>query len=196
MRTSQAGIDPVKEEWRPVPGYEGAYEVSDWGQVRSLARVLEYPQGFSKSVPPRILKVGLASNGYPTVSLWRNNRGRTHCVHVAVAAAFLGPCPEGLEVLHGSSDRTDNRASNLRYGTRKENCADQLRDGTHIRGARHGSAKLNEAQVRLARRIYALQDRPKGLITDLANAWGVGFGAVHSAATGKTWAWLTQTSYS
>lgn len=195
MKISPAGLKLIKERWRSYPGWEGWYEVSDQGQVRSIERVIVNSLGHAKRIPSRILKAGIASHGYLTVSLWRGNKGETHCVHVAVAAAFLGPCPEGMEVLHGSSSRTDNSACNLRYGTRKQNKADELRDGTRNRGERNSRAGLNNAQVRLLRRIY-LQARPKGLIADLARAWGLKWGALHAAGTGKTWAWLTQPSYS
>ena len=52
-------------------------------------------------------------------------------IHQIVLEAFCGPCPDGMEVLHGNGIRTDNRLSNLRYGTRSENNADSIRHGTH-----------------------------------------------------------------
>lgn len=103
-------------EWRPVVGFEGRYEVSDDGQVRSLCweRV-------------RILKPGLSSNKYFTVTI---GRGNTRTVHSLVAEAFLGPRPEGMEVLHIDGSRDNNHVSNLRYGTRSQNIQDAVALGT------------------------------------------------------------------
>jgi hypothetical protein len=96
----------MNENWKPVPGYEGKYEVSDLGKVRSL-----------KSGEPRLLRPGLCSNGYVSVSLER----KTHLVQHIVAQAFIGPRRKDALVLHNNGDRRDNRSSNLRYGTASEN---------------------------------------------------------------------------
>lgn len=96
------------ETWRAVAGYEH-YQVSSRGRVRSFAQ---------KS--PRIMRPGIASNGYLTVSLWRSNKGRTHCVHNLVADAFLG-AGAGLDVDHIDRDRTNNSLQNLRRVTAQEN---------------------------------------------------------------------------
>lgn len=84
--------------WLRVVGYEGLYEVSAKGQVRSMPRVIDVA-GHSKqqqrTIHPRILRAA-PTHGYLAVSLWRENSGRTHPVHLLVAAAFLGLTP-GVE---------------------------------------------------------------------------------------------------
>jgi hypothetical protein len=181
-----------QEQWRPVPGYEENYEVSDQGNVRSLERTVVDSIGHTNFVRARVLKSAIGSAGYPRVSLCRDRKCKTHSVHALVAAAFLGPRPEGLYALHGSADRTDNRACNLRYGTPTENAADKLRDGTHKRGESSQRNKVNEAQVRLLRRVYAIKNRPNGLIADLADAWGISQGTARNLAMGKSWVWLQE----
>lgn len=109
----------MKEIWKPVPGYEGLYEVSDQGRVRSFAR----------SVSGRLLKPGKASNGYFTVCL---GRGKSRTLHSLVAEAFIGPKPIGQEVLHEDGTRTNNCVSNLRYGTRADNIRDAVKQGTWL----------------------------------------------------------------
>lgn len=107
----------MSEQWRPVVGWEGLYEVSSEGRVRS----------FRRGANGRVLRPGIASHGYPTVAL---GRGNTQSVHVLVAAALLGPCPEGQEVRHRDGKRTNPRATNLRYGTRSDNINDAVRSGS------------------------------------------------------------------
>ena len=116
--------------------------------------------------------------------------GRYHArkVHRLVAEAFLGPRPAGMDIRHGSTDRTDNRAANLSYGTRAENEADKVRDGVSNRGERCGNAKLTEQQVLEARRRSKAGNL--GSISQLAKDWGVTYPCLRLAIKGKTWAWL------
>lgn len=111
------------EEWRPIPGYEGLYEASSLGRVRS---------------PRVILKQRLNNMGYPVVELSKNSRSRESLVHRQVILTFSGNPPPGMECRHLNGDPTDNRAENLAWGSRSENTVDQVRHGTH-RNARKAS---------------------------------------------------------
>lgn len=113
--------------WKPVPGFEGKYEASVTGQVRSLSRYVRAGRGGRgmRSVPATLLKPGLTV-GYPCVVL---GRGNTKMVHALVAAAFIGPRPAGLDVMHADGSRTNSRCSNLQYGTRSENNKQIFADG-------------------------------------------------------------------
>jgi|DEB19_MinimDraft_3_1074340.scaffolds.fasta_scaffold20767_2 hypothetical protein len=122
----------VYEIWRWVPNYEGAYEVSNTGRVRSVDRTIHCYNWRAKKkmdmhVKGRLLRPGKGSHGYFTVSLGRHN---TKTVHSLVADAFLGPKPENCEVLHNDGSRDNNHVSNLRYGTRSENNLDAVKHGT------------------------------------------------------------------
>ena len=125
-----------KEEWRAVPGYEGLYEVSSLGRVRSLDRVVYTVRYHAASGPRRILGYYLRARsnpaGYPMVDLQRDSKPTAMAVHAIVALAFLGPRPDGYEVAHGNGDRADARLENLRYATPKENQADRYLHGTAI----------------------------------------------------------------
>ena len=119
--------------WSAVPGYEGFYEVSDTGRVRSLDRTIFSANqwgDFSRFFPGKLLRQ-FTRDGYSAVTLHR--QGHTHSVRVAnlVALAFLGPCPEGLELCHADGVRTNSDLTNLRYDTRSENAYDAVRHGTH-----------------------------------------------------------------
>ena len=128
----------MQELWLPVTGYEGLYEVSSWARVKSLHRAITHCDGRVRQYPGKVLKPAPNAKGYLTVSLCKNGVSTTHAIHSLVAAAFIGPRPPGLQVLHGSAGQHNNSPSNLSYGTPKENEADKLRDGTHTRGERNG----------------------------------------------------------
>lgn len=115
----------MTEEWRPVVGFEGLYEVSSEGRVRSLDRNVRGRHGMRR-ISGVLLRPGIASNDYPTVAI---GRGNTRTVHSLVAAAFIGPCPIGQEVRHRDGNRRNPRADNLRYGTRGQNIADAILSG-------------------------------------------------------------------
>lgn len=118
-----AAIRP--ERWRPVVGYEGRYEVSDLGRVRSSLPCRGLPV-------PRLLRSNPNAEGYLCVSLYQEGSSqRTSRVHRLVAAAFLGPCPPGQEVRHRDGDRRNPVLTNLAYGTQSENTLDSVRHGTH-----------------------------------------------------------------
>lgn len=133
------------ERWLPVVGYEGLYEVSNRGRVRGLHRIVKHPRGGEKRLKGRMLAL-TKCKGYRVVRLYKPE-GKTFRVHRLVAAAFLGPCPEGQEVLHGIAGKLNNSVENLSYGTHKDNMCDKKRDGTDRRGERAHSSKLTEQKV-------------------------------------------------
>lgn len=109
------------EEWRDVVGYEDIYHVSNEGRVR---RVLQ-----SRGTRPDLLKPSVnPKNGYHSVMLWSQNKGKRITVHRLVALAFLGEQP-GLEVCHNNDDRDNNSVSNLRWDTHSQNHLDIARNG-------------------------------------------------------------------
>ena len=123
--------DLIAEEWRSVVGYEGYYEVSNLGHVRSVDRLVEW-NGTKKLIKGSTMrgtpKVG---SGYRQVKLSKDGKGKTLVVHRLVLEAFVGPCPPGAEGLHWDDDKENNALSNLRWGTRRENLLDRVRNGRH-----------------------------------------------------------------
>ena len=115
------------EHWRPIPGHEGRYEVSDIGQVRSLARLDSY----GRRRKERILKPRPAKSGHKFVALYADDVRTDWAVHVLVLTAFIGPRPAGSDACHWNDDPADNRLANLRWGTRSENALDCVRNGGH-----------------------------------------------------------------
>lgn len=107
----------MDETWKPIPGFEGRYEVSDHGRVRSLDRVVQRTTGpFPRK--GKILKITKDGDGYPKTNL---GRGFQKKIHVLVALAFV-PNPEGLpEIDHEDMDKENCRPSNLCWVSKAEN---------------------------------------------------------------------------
>jgi len=167
------------ERWLPVVEYEGLYEVSDLGRVRSLRR---WHAG------SRVLKPGYDGSA-AQVGLSREGRRRTFKVHILVARAFLGPCPDGQEVCHGPAGRRDNRLVNLSYGTHlKNNGEDKRRDGTLPVGVLNPRAILTDEIVRECRARAAAGEPCRAL----AREFGVGDTAMLRAVAGTTWRHVAQ----
>ena len=115
-------MTPV-EQWRPVAGYEGIYEVSDHGRVRSLDRTVPHGHTGTRRAAGRVLRPVIDSGGYPFVHLGRRPQRRVR-IHVLVLETFVGPRPVGLKGLHGDDIKTNSHLSNLRWGTQSENIAE------------------------------------------------------------------------
>ncbi len=125
------------EEWRDIAGYEGFYQVSDLGRVRSLDRIIERRTGPCKQ-SGRILKPGTkGQEKYLAVNLCQYGEMKFWCVHILVLEAFVGPRPEGMQCCHGPAGSSINCVSNLSWGTRSKNQGeDKRRDGTSNTGTR------------------------------------------------------------
>lgn len=115
------------EEWRPIPGWEGVYEVSDQGHVRSLDRVLED----GKRLRGKVLKPAPNTKGYLQVGLHGGEKCKCVSVHRLVLLAFVGEPEEGFQGCHYNGDQTDNRLENLRWDSVSGNNLDRVRHGTH-----------------------------------------------------------------
>lgn len=109
-------------EWRPVVGYEGLYEVSNDGRIRSL-------RPGKRNL--RELQMHPNQSGHLRVSLSKHTAVRWLFVHRVVAAAFLGPSELPL-VRHLNDIKTDNRVENLAYGTPRDNGLDAMRNGLNV----------------------------------------------------------------
>jgi len=113
--------------WASVPGYEGFYEVSNQGDVRSLTRSVNYGRHDRVTYQGRELKQ-FVSGRYLSVKLAKAGVTKTMYVHELVLRAFEGERPklsERCEIRHLDGDKLNNRLSNLKYGTVSENFADR-----------------------------------------------------------------------
>lgn len=178
------------EEWRAVAGFEGAYEVSSLGRVRSLDRTITCANRWGgvsvKRLRGKMLKLLWDTAGYQQVCLYRDSQGTPRPVHKLVAVAFIGRCPDGEEVRHGPNGKLDNRASQLCYGTPDDQKLDMLRDGTQIYGEEVKTAKLTAEIVMECRRRVANGESKAALALE----FGVSKSAMGFAVTGRNWGHL------
>ena len=123
----QAAMSMASERWLPIPGYEGRYDVSDQGRVRSWLYWFAQPHAHL----PRILRqTANPVDSHTMVGLFADGRCVTFYVHRLVMLSFAGPLPAGMETRHLDGDPTNNCLSNLAYGTHAENKLDRARHGT------------------------------------------------------------------
>lgn len=144
------------EEWRPIPGYEGLYEASDHGRIRSLDRTITR-NGRPSRLQGRVLTpVGDGKYGYLRVGLGRKN---LKFVHRLVAEAFIGD-GSGLDVDHRDGDPANNHLSNLRYLTHAENMrAQRERKPRCQRGHSFEDAYWSPNGRRCCRTCITIRDR-------------------------------------
>lgn len=114
----------------PVPDYEGLYEVSDMGVVRSIDRTVEGVDGAIYPYKGRVKTQTInKQTGYPVVSLYKNNKGKSATVHRLVAKAFI-PNPDGLnQVNHLDGIKTNNNVDNLEWVTHQDNAIHAVSTG-------------------------------------------------------------------
>lgn len=154
------------ETWRTITGYEGKYEVSNTGKVRSLDRV----EKFRNSVRKRKGRLMLQRDplGYKIVELKSDSIGKTHLVHRLVASAFIGDV-YGKVIDHIDFDVTNNNVSNLRIVTQHENIMHSVNNKRHNFGEKHGNAKLTEQNV------IEIKNAVHGMVKKTCDKYGVSY---------------------
>lgn len=124
----------MTDRWLPIPGWEGMYEVSDAGRVRSVDRMVPSNlPGKMRICRGQMMKgFSLPDTDHRLVWLSRNGDSYGRLIHRLVLEAFVGPCPPGMEGCHRNDTATDNSLTNLRWDTRSANQIDSVRNGTHV----------------------------------------------------------------
>lgn len=108
------------EEWKDISGYEGIYQVSNYGRVRTFRRKSGFV-GFELSDEPRPMSLISHGNGYLYVSLRKGDKRKNYYVHRLVAQAFIGEIPNGYVINHLDYNRSNNSVDNLEIVTQQEN---------------------------------------------------------------------------
>ena len=171
------------EIWKDIPGYEGKYQASTDGRIRSVDRLVRAKchytgKDFYRRMRGKVLKPGqYCKNGHVSVVLGHGAAGKP--VHQLIMNTFVGPVPKGMEVLHINGNPKDNRLLNLRYGTRTENILDVYRQGGIWR-------KLSVDDVGSIR--FGLWCGIKGV--ELAAMFGVSQDTISKIKNGGSFAWL------
>lgn len=171
------------EIWKHIPGYEGEYQASTMGRIKSLKRKVRGRNPYTgdeilRTVPERILRPGrYCKSGHLSVALRRNTAGQP--VHQLVMKTFVGPAPAGMEVLHKNGNPQDNRLENLHYGTRTQNILDVYHQGGRWR-------KLSIEDVEMIR--FGLFCGFKGV--ELSRMFHVSQSVISAIKHGRTYGWL------
>lgn len=137
-------------EWRAAVGFEGRYEVSSEGHIRTLTTYRPHQSRI-------VLKPRRHEKGYLYVSL-RDTGGtsRQLAVHRVVLDAFVGPRPAGKQAAHWNGDPSDNRIANLRWASSAENHADRKRHGRVPSGERNAASRLDTAAAKTIKKLRGL----------------------------------------
>lgn len=177
----------MDEVWKDIDGWEGMYQVSNKGKVRSLDRYIG--KRFFKGT---VLKGSNGGDGYRIVALCNGSKERSYpYIHRLVAEAFIGPVPPNQEVNHKDGDKSHNNISNLEYVTRRENTlhAMDIIGINFALGEQVGSSKLTEVEVLEMRRLYAAGGTSH---RKLAKMFDVHHSTVARIVAGNSWSWLEE----
>jgi hypothetical protein len=166
-------------EYRPIEGFPG-YEVGIDGSVRSR-RVRGHADKLAKDW--RWLTPVKDGDDHLRVVLYRNTVRHPRFVHHLVLETFRGHRPDGTQACHRNGVPWDNRLSNLRWGTAKENAADREEHGRTARGNKHGVSKLREEDIPEIRELISTGVPQR----EVARRFGVAKGAIGFIVSGKTW---------
>ena len=166
-----------KEIWKPITGYEGKYEVSNLGRVKSLSRIINQKNGRHRRIKERILIPGRMGNYHGVVLC--NDDGMKKCyIHRLVCAAFIGdPIGERNVTNHKDGDKFNNRVSNLEWVTYAENLNHAYQYGLqHGYGENSHYSKFSDEVVKKVREQYATG---KYLQVELAEMHGISKMQIH-----------------
>jgi hypothetical protein len=167
------------ETWKPVTGWETFYEVSDLGNVKSIKRQGKTNFG-ERNYGGSLINSFKSSSGYLAVNLTcPGNRKQFH-VHRLVLEAFIGMPPKKHEACHNNGKRNDNKLTNLRWDTRKNNHADKKLHGTWQGGENSGTAKLTNEAVLFIKK----SDIPR---SKLAKIFNVGKSTIEKVQNNRSW---------
>lgn len=178
------------EQWKPIPGYEGYYEASTLGVIRSVDRIV--PQGNRTSrQKSKVLKYAMDAKGYPKVALKKLDSFKTFTVHRLIALTFLGERPQGYQINHKSGVKTDNCVYNLEYCTQSENALHSYRTGLQKprKGSLNGMAILTDQAVKEIREYVANCGKRYYGRDELAKKYGVSSSHIKDIVSGRRGVW-------
>lgn len=169
----------MEEVWKDIPNYEGLYQISSQGRVKSLARTVTFNKfGSSRRLPLRILCHTINRHGYPYCTLCKNGRTRHFLVHRLIMILFGPPQPEGKMLTnHKNGIKTDFRLCNLEWCNGSENVQHAYDTGLAkaCNGQRQGLSKLLDTDVI---EILKILESPYGVVVGTiyhiiyGNSWG------------------------
>lgn len=175
------------ETWQDIPGFEGCYQASCYGRIRSVSRFVGHNFGGLKKLPGRVLKPFTLPGGYQAVSLCKDGAVVKMRVPRLVLAAFHGWLGGVIAACHNDNNPRNNHLSNLRWDTYAGNEHDKIAAGTAPRGENSAVAILKEDQVVLIKSM--LETGTRGV--DIAKMFNVSPSTVTAIKKGRSWRHLS-----
>ena len=172
------------EVWADVDGYEGTYQISNLGNVKSLDRVTTRKNGRKLTIKGQLLRQQKNHRGYLRVKLKLNGKERAFSAHRLVAQAFLPNLENKPQVNHLNGIKYDNNVCNLEWCTQAENIEHAFANGLMAVGERHGNSRLTLEQVIFIKQLLELRENS---ITDIAKRFMVGVSTIHDIKSGRQW---------
>ena len=173
------------EKWKAIEGYEGAYEVSNFGNVRSVDRDIVYSNGRVVSYKGNTKKQTVDKYGYAYVGLYSNQKHKQGMTHRLVAKAFIPNIDNKPQVNHIDGNKLNNHVDNLEWATSQENMEHAVKIGLidKVAGEGHYRAKLtNEDVIEIRQRVVDGET-----YQSVADAFGVVKSTIGFIINGKTW---------
>jgi len=177
----------MNEIWRQIRGYEGLYEVSSEGRIRTEYRLHRNQNKKTWYKDPIIRKPFVHKNGYLFVTLSKDNRVKGFSVHRLVGQAFIPNPKKKPQINHKDLNRANNNAENLEWMTNRENSMHSRRNGFNNSGEKNGNAKLNEYQVRVIKHCFTLGMKA----VEIMKYFPVGKSRLSYIKNNKTWKHIT-----
>lgn len=178
--------------WKFHPDFEGYVEISTEGGVRTVSRLVTYPQGWSKTVKGKSIARRVSDRGYYTSTLQVAGKPVPQQIHRLVAETFI-PNPDNLPFInHKDGNKLNNCVENLEWCTAEQNLQHAARTDLMRTGSRHRDAKLSESDALEIVRLDTL-GVSKNII---ASQFGVCYRTVYNVLTGRNWSNVTGIPYS
>jgi len=168
--------------WVDIIGYEGLYQINKNGEVKSLSRTIKNNKG-NQLLPESILKHSFSGRGYPSVTLRKNNKSKTHYIHRLIAEHFI-PNPNRLPTVnHKDGNKMNNAIENLEWKSYSGNNQHAYDNGLKARGELFYNAKLTEDEVR----EIILNGKGNRTYQEIADEYGVARATIRDILIKKTW---------
>jgi hypothetical protein len=178
-------MNSKEEIWKDIIGYEGLYQVSSLGRVKSLNGFLETKKGVIKPRKERILCQSTKKNGYKTIMFSLMSKQKRYYIHRLVAIAFIPNKENKLQVNHINGIKDDNCIENLEWCTFFENTKHAMDNNLIKKGEQAYCSKLTEKKVLAIRRLYKIN--PNFHKTNVAKKLGVRDATIHKIINNTRW---------
>jgi len=177
---SSGGCFVMKEIWKAILGWEGRYEVSNFGRIKG------FRNGKNFLNKPRIIKPYLTKKKYKMITFSKNNKNKYMFVSRLVLTAFVGKCLPGLQASHLDGNKTNNHIDNLIWESSKANNARRILHGTSPVGEKNPKCVLTEKKAIKILDLYSSGIKPK----DIAKIIGAKLPTVSSVCYRQSWKYL------